>query len=79
MITVSLSEELEAAVTAAADRKGMSLDDYLAVVCTEALSLEVDRARVQSYLSGSAPGVSQARAEEWLSDLAAGKRGACPR
>lgn len=79
MITVSMSAELEAAVTEAAERKGISVDDYLTVVCTEALSLETDRARVQSYLSGGTQGVSQARAEEWLSDLAAGKRSACPR
>ncbi len=78
MITVSLSAELEAAVLSAAGRKGLSVDDYLAAVCAEALSLELDRSRVQSYLAGT-PGVSQERAEAWLSDLAAGKRSECPR
>lgn len=78
MITVTLSDELEAAVLAAAERKGLSVDDYLAVICKEALSLELDRERLQSYLNG-APGVSQERADAWLSDLAAGKWSECPR
>ena len=78
MITVNLSDELEAALILAAGRNGQSLDDYLALVCTEALSLEIDRARVKSYLAGT-PGVSHERADAWLSDLAAGNRGECPR
>jgi hypothetical protein len=78
MITISLSDELEAAVIEAASRKGLSVDDYLASICNEALSLEVDRQRLQSYLDG-APGISQERADAWLSDLAAGKWSECPR
>ena len=78
MITVTLSDELEAALLAAADRKGLSVDDYLTVICKEALSLEIDRERVQSYQSGT-PGVSKERADAWLSDLAAGKWSECPR
>jgi hypothetical protein len=78
MITVTLSDELEAEVIQAAGRKGLSLDDYLAEICKEALSVEVDRQRLQSYRDGT-PGVSQERADAWLSDLAAGKRSECPR
>jgi len=78
MITVTLSDELEAAVVAAAGRKGLSVDDYLTSICEEALSLEVDRQRLQSYRDGT-PGVSQERADAWLADLAAGKWSECPR
>ena len=78
MLTVVLPEALETAVTAAAHRTGMSVDDYLAAVCADALSLEIDRARVDSYLAG-APAVSHERARSWLSDLAAGNRTECPR
>ena len=42
------------------------------VIFHEALSLELDRERLQSYLNGVL-GVSQERADAWLSDLAAGK------
>jgi hypothetical protein len=79
MITVTLSDELEAAVIEAASRKGLSLDDYVAVVCKEALSLEVDRQRLQAYRDGDLDGVSQERADAWLADLAAGKWSECPR
>ena len=78
MITVTLSAELEAALIQTASRKGLSLDDYLAEVCKEALSLEIDRQRLQSYRDGTA-GISKERADAWLSDLAAGKRSECPR
>ena len=78
MITVTLSDELEAEVIQAAGRKGLSVDAYLAQICREALSLELDRQRLQSYRDGT-PGVSQERADVWLSDLAAGKRSECPR
>lgn len=78
MITVQLSAEMEAAVIAAASRHGQSVDDYLTTVCAEALLLERDRARVQSYRDGE-PAVSQQRADAWLAELAAGKRSACPR
>ncbi|WP_296001963.1 hypothetical protein [Rugamonas sp.] len=78
MITVTLSDELEAAVQSAAERKGVSLDDYLTAICSEALALETDRVRLQSYLAGT-PGVSQQRADAWLAELAAGKRSPCPR
>ena len=60
MITVTLSDELEAAV-----------------VSHEAVSLEIDRRRLQSYLNG-APGISQKCADAWLSQLAAGKWSAFP-
>jgi hypothetical protein len=78
MLTVVLPESLEIAVTAAAQRTGLSLDDYLAAVCSDALSLEIDRARVDSWLSG-VPAVPHDRAREWLLDLAAGRRTPCPR
>ncbi|SDG93245.1 MULTISPECIES: hypothetical protein [unclassified Duganella] len=78
MLTVTLPDELEAEMLAAASRKGLSVEEYLAVICKEALSLEVDRERLQSYQSGR-PGVSQDRADAWLSDLAAGKWSECPR
>lgn len=78
MLTVTLPDELEAQMLAAASRKGLSVEEYLAVLCKEALSLEVDRERLRSYRSGT-PGVSQDRADAWLSDLAAGKWSECPR
>ena len=77
MLTVTLPDELEAQMLAAASRKGLSVEEYLAVLCKEALSLEVDRERLRSYRSGT-PGVSQDRADAWLSDLAAGKWSECP-
>ncbi len=46
------------------------------VVLPEAL--EIDRARVDSWLAG-VPAVSHDRAREWLLDLAAGRRTPCPR
>ena len=78
MLTVVLPDALETAVTAAANRAGLSIDDYLASVCADALSLEIDRARVDSYLAGT-PAVSHDRARSWLTDLAAGNRTECPR
>lgn len=78
MLTISLTDTLESAVIAAAQRAGLSLDDYLAAVCADALSLEIDRARLDSYLAG-APAVAHETAQAWLSDLAAGQRTACPR
>ena len=78
MLTVVLPDALETAVTAAAHRTGLSIDDYLAAVCADALSLEIDRARVDSYLAGT-PTISHDRARSWLTDLAEGKRTECPR
>lgn len=78
MLTVVLPDALETAVTAAAHRTGLSINDYLASVCADALSLEIDRARVDSYLAGT-PAVSHDRARSWLTDLAAGNRTECPR
>jgi hypothetical protein len=78
MLNVKLPEALESAVALAAKRAGLSIDDYLTAVCTEALSLDVDRARVRSYLTGT-PGVPHASVNEWLDELAEGKRAPCPR
>ena len=77
MLTVALPEALETAVTAAAHRTGQSISEYLTAVCAEALSLEVDRARVDSYLSGTLA-ISHDRARSWLTDLAEGNRTECP-
>ncbi len=79
MITLTLSDELEAALIEAAGRKGLSVDDFIAAVCRDALSLEVDRQRLQAYRDGDVKGVSKERADAWLSDLAAGKWSECPR
>ncbi len=78
MIELTLPIELEAAVVLAAQRSDLSVDDYLASVCADALSLEIDRARLDSFLTGT-PGVSDERAQAWLDELAAGNRTACPR
>jgi len=78
MLTIALPDVLETAVIAAAHRAGQSVDDYLAIVCTDSLSLEVDRARLDSYLTGI-PGVAHENARTWLSDLAKGNRTECPR
>ena len=78
MLTVVLPDAVETAVIAAAQRAGQTVDDYLAVVCADALSLEIDRARLDAYLEGT-PGVSHARARAWLMDLSAGNRTECPR
>ena len=78
MLTVALPDALETAVVAAARRSGQSIDEYLAAVCADALSLEIDRARVDSYLAGT-PGVSLEDASAWLAELAAGHRTECPR
>ena len=77
MLTVALPDELEAAVVTAAHRSGQSLDEYIAAVFADALSLEVDRARVDSYLSG-VRGVEHERVRDWLADLANGKRTNAP-
>lgn len=79
MITLTLSDELEAALIEAAGRKGLSVDDFIAAVCRDALSLEVDRQRLQAYRDSDVTGVSKERADAWLSDLAAGKWSECPR
>lgn len=78
MLTVALPDELEAAVVTAARRSGQSVDEYSAAVLADTLSLEVDRLRLDSFLSG-ASGVAHERARVWLSDLANGKRAEYPR
>jgi hypothetical protein len=78
MLTIVLPEQLENAITAAAQRSGLSINEYMTAVCTDALSLEIDRARVDSYLEGT-PAISHERAMAWLTDLANGKRTECPR
>lgn len=78
MLTVELPDGLETAVITAARRAGQSVDQYVAGVFADALSVEIDRARLDSYLSGT-PGVSHERARAWLADLAAGTRSECPR
>ncbi|TKC81429.1 hypothetical protein FAZ69_27760 [Trinickia terrae] len=62
----------------AARHSGRSVDEYVAAVFADALSVEIDRARMDSYLSGTS-GVSHERARAWLGDLALGKRSGCPR
>lgn len=52
MLTISLADTLETAVIAAAQRAGLSLDDYLAAVCADALPLEIDRARLDELAAG---------------------------
>lgn len=78
MLTVALPDELESAVINAARRSGQSVDEYLAAVCADALSLEIDRARLDSYLAGT-PAISHDVARGWLTELAAGNRTECPR
>ena len=78
MLTVVLPDSLEIAVTAAAHRTGLSIDDYLAAVCADALSLKIDRARVDSFLACT-PAISHDRARSWLADLAKGNRTECQR
>lgn len=78
MLTIALPDGLERAVITAAHRAGQSVDDYLAIACADALSLDIDRARVDSYLAGI-PGVSHERASAWLHNLAEGNRTECPR
>jgi hypothetical protein len=73
MLTVVLPDALEQAVTAAAHRTGLSINDYLTAVCADVLSLEIDRARVDSYLAGT-PAIPHERASAWLADLAQGRR-----
>ena len=78
MLTIVLPESLENEVTAAAQRSGMSINEYMTIICSDALSLEIDRARVDSYLAGT-PGISNERAKAWLTELSEGKRTECPR
>ena len=78
MLNVALPVELEAAVLTAARRAGQSVDEYLAAVCADALSLEIDRSRLDSFLCGT-PGVPHERVRAWLDDLVAGERTECPR
>jgi hypothetical protein len=78
MLTVTLPDTVEAALLDAAQRSGQSVSEYLTVMCADMLSLEVDRARLDSYLAG-APAISHERARAWLADLAAGNRTECPK
>lgn len=78
MLTITLPEALESAVIDAARRSGLSVNDYVSALCADALSLEIDRARLDSYLAGT-QGISHERAQGWLEDLAAGNRTDCPR
>ena len=78
MLTIALPDVIETAVIAAAHRTGLSVDDYLTAICADALSLEIDRARVDSYLTGTLA-ISQERAKLWLANLVAGNRTECPR
>ncbi len=78
MLNIVLPEALENEVTAAAQRNGLSINEYMTVICSDALSLEIDRARVDSYLAGT-PAISHERAKAWLADLSEGKRTECPK
>lgn len=78
MLTVALPDALETALLARANRHGLSIDDYLATICADALSLEIDRERVASFRSGT-QGIPNGAVCEWLADLAAGKRSEHPR
>ncbi|MET3106972.1 hypothetical protein AAKU67_001622 [Oxalobacteraceae bacterium GrIS 2.11] len=78
MLNIVLPDTLESAITEAAHRSGLSINEYITVVCEEALSLEIDRIRVNSYLEGT-PAISHEKADAWLTDLASGKRTECPR
>jgi hypothetical protein len=78
MLTVTLPAELEAAVVMAARRSGQSVDEYAAAVFADALSLEVDRARLDSFLAGT-PAIPHERVGQWLDDLASEKRTPDPR
>lgn len=78
MLNIALPVALETAVIEAARRSGQAIDDYLAEVCADALSLEIDRARIDSYLAGTTA-VSHESARAWLANLAAGHRTECPR
>jgi hypothetical protein len=78
MLTVGLPDILEAAIVAAARRSSQSVSEYLAVICADRPSLEIDRARHDSYLAGM-PAVPHDHARIWLADLAAGKRTEYPR
>ncbi len=77
MLTVVLPTDLETAVTAAAHRTGQTLNEYMTGVCADAISLEIDRARVDAYLDGL-PGIPHERARTWLAELAEGKKAVCP-
>lgn len=77
-MTITLPEPLEQSVRAAADRAGLTLDAYLAAVCEDALTLEIDRARLTAWRDGQ-PGVAHERAREWLATLAAGGSAPAPR
>jgi hypothetical protein len=78
MLTVNLPEALESAVSLAAKRAGLTIDAYLTSVCADALSLEIDRSRVDSYLTATR-GVPHATAQSWFEELVAGKRTPCSR
>lgn len=78
MLTVALPDALENSVIAAASRTGKSVDEYLAAVFAEHLSLEQDRARFDAVVSGL-PVVPHEVADQWLANLAEGKDLPCPR
>jgi hypothetical protein len=78
MLTVVLPDTLETAVLDAAKRSGLPVNDYLAALCADALSLEIDRARLDSYLAGTLP-IGHEDARAWLAELEAGHRTECPR
>jgi hypothetical protein len=75
MFGAALPDKLEAAVVSDASCSGpsVSVNEYVAAELADAPSLETDRSRLDSFLSGT-PGVSHERARTWLSDLAAGQR-----
>jgi len=75
---VALPDALEAAVIEAARHSSQSVDEYLAAVCADVLSLEIDRIRMDSYFAGTSA-VSHEDAGAWLADLAAGHRTKYPR
>jgi hypothetical protein len=77
MLTVELPDVLEAAVMEAARRSGQSVSEYLTAACAGTPALEIDRARLDSYLAGTRA-ISHQRARVWLADLAAGNRTECP-
>ena len=66
MVTLTMSDELEAAVIEAK-------------TCKRTPSLEVDRRRLRAHIDGEAAGVSHECADAWLSRLAAGKWSKSPR
>lgn len=78
MLTITLPENIAQAVLAAANRQGVSVNQFVVDACSDVISLAEDRARVAAWENGAVSGVEHEKVDQWLAQLEQGVRDECP-